>query len=123
MSFSLPAPSTMVVSSLVMTTLRAVPNRSRVTFFQLEADLLGDHLAAGEDGDVLQHRLAALAEAGGLDRNRAEGAADLVDDQRGQGLALDVLGDDQQGLATLHDLLEYRQQVAHGGDLGADGRT
>ena len=34
---------------------------------ELEADLFGDDLAAGEDGDVLQHGLAAVAEAGGLD--------------------------------------------------------
>ena len=30
---------------------------------QLQADLLGDDLAAGEDGDVLEHRLAPLTEA------------------------------------------------------------
>ena len=63
---------------------------------ELEADLLGDDLAAGEDGHVGQHRLAALTEAGGLDGDRGERAADLVDDERGQGLALDVLGDDQR---------------------------
>ena len=97
-----------------------MPSRSSGHVLELEADLLGDHLAAGEDGDVLEHGLAALAEAGGLDGHRAEGAADLVDHQGGQGLALDVLGDDQQRLAALHDLLEHRQQVAHGGDLGAD---
>src|SRR5690606_30716279 len=33
-----------------------------------QADLLGDDLAAGEDRDVLQHRLAAIAEAGRLRR-------------------------------------------------------
>ena len=63
---------------------------------ELEADLLGDDLAAGEDGDVLEHRLATLAEAGGLDGDRVERAADLVDDERGERLALDVLGDDQR---------------------------
>ena len=63
---------------------------------ELEADLFGDDLAAGEDGHVLQHRLAALAEARGLDGDRGEGAADLVDDQGGQRLALDVLGDDRR---------------------------
>ena len=67
---------------------------------ELEADLLGDDLAAGEDGDVLQHGLAAVAEPGGLHRDGLERAADLVDDQRGQGLALDVLGDDDQRLAA-----------------------
>src|SRR5690606_7709708 len=73
---------------------------------QLEADLLGDDLAAREDGDVAEHGLAAVAEARGLDGDGLEGAADLVDDQGRQGLALDVLGDDQQRLARLHDLLQ-----------------
>ena len=84
---------------------------------ELEADVLGDDLATGEDGEVLQHGLAALAEAGGLDRDRLERAPDLVDDQGGEGLALDVLGDDHQRLGRLHDLLEHRQQVADGRDL------
>ena len=80
---------------------------------QLEADLLADDLATGEDGDVGEHGLAAVTEAGRLDGDRLEGAADLVDDQGGQGLALDVLGDDRQRLAGLHDLLQQREQVLH----------
>ncbi len=80
---------------------------------ELEADLLGDHGGTGEGGHVAEHRLAAVTEAGGLDRDRVEGAADLVDDEGRQGLALDVLGDDQQRLggARLDDLLQQRQQV------------
>ena len=30
---------------------------------QLDAEILADHLTAGEDRDVLEHRLAAIAEA------------------------------------------------------------
>jgi hypothetical protein len=48
---------------------------------------------------------------GALTATDVEGAADLVDDQGGQGLAVDVLGDDEQRLAGLHDLLQQRQQV------------
>src|SRR5581483_4225454 len=84
---------------------------------ELETDLLGDDLAAGEDGDVLQHGLAALAKARRLDRYGRERAADLVDNESGEGLALDVLGDDQQRTAGLHHLLEHRQHVVHGADL------
>src|SRR5690606_21171799 len=84
---------------------------------QLEADLLADDLAAGQHGDVAEHGLAAVTEAGGLDGDRLEGPADLVHDQGRQGLALHVLGDDQQRLARLHDLLEDRQQVLDRGDL------
>ena len=78
---------------------------------ELEADLLGDDLGAGEDRDVLEHALAAVAEARGLDGDAGEGAAQLVDDERREGLALDVLGDDQQRAAGLDDLLEDREQV------------
>jgi hypothetical protein len=69
---------------------------------QLDAEVLGDHLALGQDGNVFQHRLAAVAEARRLHRRHLEAAAQLVDDQRRQRLALDVLGDDQQRPGGLH---------------------
>src|SRR3954462_6132601 len=69
---------------------------------ELEADVLGDDLATGEGGDVLEDRLAAVTEAGRLDGDGLEGAADLVDDQGRQRLALDVLRDDEERLAALH---------------------
>ena len=37
---------------------------------ELEPDLGGDDLAAGEDGEVLEHGLAAVTEAGRLDGDR-----------------------------------------------------
>ena len=52
--------------------------------------------------DILEHRLAPIAEAGRLHRRHLEAAAQLVDDERRQRLALDVLGNDQQRLAALH---------------------
>src|SRR6478735_2960003 len=85
---------------------------------ELETDLLGDDLATGEDGDVGEHRLAAVAEAGSLDGDRLERALDLVHDERRERLTLDVLGDDQQRLARLHDLLEERDEVLDVADLG-----
>src|SRR5690606_24866525 len=84
---------------------------------QLQADLLGDHGAAGEDGDVLEHGLAALSESRSLDGHGLEGAADLVDDQGGESLALEVLGDHDDRLAGLHDLLENGDQIVYRGDL------
>ena len=66
---------------------------------ELDAEVLGDGLAAGQDRDVLEHRLAAIAEARRLDRRGLQRAAQLVDDERRQRLALDVLGDDEQRAA------------------------
>ena len=65
---------------------------SMVGVLELVAQLLGDDLAAGQDRDILQHRLAAVAEARSLDGHAGERAAQLVDNQRGQRFALDVLG-------------------------------
>ena len=70
-----------------------------------------------EHGDVAQHGLAAVAVAGGLDGADVENAAHLVDHQRGQGLALDVLGDDQQRLVGLADRLQQRHEALGAGNL------
>ena len=48
-----------------------------------------------------EHRLAAVAEARRLDRRAVQRAAELVDDERRERLALDVLGDDEERLAGL----------------------
>ena len=78
---------------------------------ELDAEVLEDRLAAGQHGDVAEHGLAAVAVAGGLDGGDLEDAAELVDDQGRQRLALDVLGDDQQRLVRPGDLLEERDQL------------
>jgi len=69
------------------------------------------------NADVLEHGLAPIAETGRLDGGGVQRPAELVDHERRQGLALHVLGDDQQGLAGLGDLLEHRENVLHRGNL------
>ena len=95
----------------------ARPSCSSVEVFELQAQVLADHRAAGQHGDVAEHGLAAIAEAGRLDRADVEHAAELVDDQGRQRLALDVLGDDQQRLARLGDLFQERNHLAQAADL------
>ena len=85
-----------VVLSLSIETRLALPRSLSVDVLELDAELLGDHLAAGEDRDVLQHGLAAVAEARGLHGDAVQHAAELVDDQRRQRLAFDVFGDDER---------------------------
>ena len=76
--------------------------------FELDAEVFEDGLAAGEDGDVFEHGLAAVAEAGGLDGAHLERAAELVDDERGEGFAFDVFGDDEERLAAVDDGFQAR---------------
>src|SRR5712691_665446 len=84
---------------------------------ELAANLLRNDLAAGEHGDVLEHGLAAIPEARRLDRQDVERAAQLVDHQRGQRFAVDVLSNDDEVLADLQEALEHRQNVRDRTDL------
>ncbi|MBG9885353.1 hypothetical protein ABE10_01880, partial [Bacillus toyonensis] len=84
---------------------------------ELEADLLGDDRAAREDRDVLELGLTAVAEAGGLDGDRLEDPADLVEHQGRKSLALDVLSDDDELLAVLDHLVDDGQKVLDVRDL------
>ena len=86
-----------VVLSLPILTCLALPSWSSCEVLQLQAEVLADDRPAGQDRHVLEHRLAAVAEAGGLHRADVQDAAELVDDQRRQGFAVDVLGDDDSG--------------------------
>ena len=106
-----------MVESLSIDDLAGPAELRELRVLELETHLLGDHLAAGEDRDVLEHPLATIAEARRLDRDGGEHAAELVDDDGRERLALDVLGDDQQRLAGLDDLLEHRQEVLDRADL------
>ena len=86
-------------------------------FLQIQTNLVGDHGAAGQDRDILQHLFSSVAVARSLNRNYVEGASQLVDDQGGQSLALHVLGDDHQSCAGLNDLLQQGQDLLDIGNL------
>ena len=58
-----------------------------------------------------KHGLAPIAEARRLDRRALQYAADLIDDQRREGLALDIFGDEEDRLAGLGHLLQQREHV------------
>ncbi len=75
-------------------------------------------VAAGEDARCpASMALRRSPKPGALTAQHLEDAAQLVDHERRQGLALDVLGDDQQRAAALGDLLEQREQVLDRRDL------
>src|SRR3954449_10119999 len=102
MSLFSPAPLMMVVFSLSVHPLGA-PEHLKGYIFELDAKLLGDHLAPGQRGNILEHRLPTIAKTRCLHRSNFEPATQLVDDQSGKRLAFDVLGDDQQRPGALYD--------------------
>src|SRR5690606_2101812 len=84
---------------------------------QLAAELVRDHAATRQCGDVTQVLLAAVAKARSLDGDDVDRAAQLVHSQGRQRFAVDVLSDDQEVLGDLEHLLQHRQDVGNSGDL------
>jgi hypothetical protein len=75
---------------------------------KFDAKILRDDCPAAHDGQVFEHGLAAITEARRLHGRDLQPAAQLVDDQSCECLALDVLRDDEQRLTRLHHSLEQR---------------
>src|SRR5258707_7693830 len=84
---------------------------------ELDAEIFRDRLAAGQNRDVLQHRLAAIAEARSLHSGNLEAATQTVDDEGSERLAFDVFRNDDERLAGLYHGLEQRQQLVQRGEL------
>src|SRR5947209_3923746 len=95
---AVPPPGTMPSS----TAARVADSRARGRV-ELPANLLRGDPARGQGGDVVEPGVAAVAEARGRDGQDVGGAAQVVDGQRGQGVAVDVLADDRQVLADLQE--------------------
>jgi len=68
---------------------------------ELDAEVLGDNGAAGQDCSVLEHRLAPIAETRRLDGSDLQAAPKFIDDKRREGFALDVIRDDEKRFAAL----------------------
>src|SRR3982075_3472751 len=84
---------------------------------ELDAEVFRDRLTAGQHRDVLQHGLAAIAEARSLDSGDLEATTEPVDDERGQSLAFDVFSHDHERLAGLHHGFQERKQFVQAGEL------
>src|SRR5467141_4538210 len=69
---------------------------------ELDAEIFGDCVTAVQNRDVLQHRLAAIAEARSLDGGNLEAATQTVDDEGGESFAFDVFRDDDERIARMH---------------------
>src|ERR1700736_3867229 len=97
--------------------LLGTPEHGERDVLELDAEVFRDRLAAGQDRDVLQHGLAAIAEARSLDGGNLQPTTQTVDDQGGQSLAFDVFRDNHKRLAALHHRFEQRQQFVQRGEL------
>jgi hypothetical protein len=106
-----------VVESLSTTTLRARPSCESFVFSSLRPISSVITSAPVRIAMSSSIRLRRSPKPGRLHGDGLERAAQLVDDDRRERLALDVLRHDQQRLAGLDDLLEHGQEILDGADL------
>src|SRR6202011_3467732 len=90
--------------------LLGTPEHGERDVLELDAEVFRDRLAAGQNRDVLQHGLAAIAEARSLDGGDLQTTAQTVDDVGGKRLAFDVFRDNHKRLAALHYGFQQRKQ-------------
>src|SRR5438876_983365 len=93
------------------------PTFSSPSILSLSIALLARSRATPPPGTIPSSTAARVAAARCLDGAGVERPAQLVDHERRQRLALDVLGDDQERLARPGHLLEQREHVLHHADL------
>ena len=74
--------------------------------FEIQAHFLGNHRATSQDGNVLQHGLAAITKTRRLAGSNLDDTAHIVDHQGGQGFALHIFRHDYQRLGSLGNLLQ-----------------
>ena len=77
---------------------------------QVNAAVLENRVGAGQRGDVTQDSLTAIAVTRSLYGRYLQNAPHLVDHQRRECFAIDILGNDQQLLLRLADCLKQRNQ-------------
>ena len=100
-----------VVLSLLTVIFFALPRSESLMPSSLMPRSLKMAVAPVSVAMIAEHRLAAIAVTRGLYGTNLQNAAELVHDERGQGFAFDVFGDDQQRLAGLRNGLENGHQV------------
>ena len=94
-----------------------LPQLGEPGFLQAHGLVFTHHGAAGEDRDIGQHGLAAIAKAWRPHSRHLQHAAVLVYHQGGQGFAVHLLGQNQQRPAALRHRFEHGHQVGDGADL------
>src|SRR5438093_1414668 len=77
---------------------------------ELDAEIFRDRLTTGQNRDVLQHGLAAIAETRSLHGSNLQATTQTVDDEGGESFAFDVFRYNYKRLAALHHGFEQGKQ-------------
>lgn len=67
-----------------------------ITVLVTDAHLFGNNSASSQDCNIVEDGLAVVSKTRGLDSCHRDASLDLVNNQVGKGLALDIISDDQE---------------------------
>ena len=88
-----------------------------LSFFQVKTKLIGDHLSACQDRDILKHLFSSVTIARSFYSYYLEGSSQFVDDQSCKGLTLNILSDDEKFRTGLNNLLKKWKDLLDIADL------
>jgi len=81
------------------------------------SEVLRDELGTSGDSDILHGVTSVVTESRGLDAANLESTTELVDNEGGESLRLNILSNDEEGLLGLHAALEEGEELLDGADL------
>ena len=81
------------------------------------ANILGEEGGTSGDSDILHGVASVVTEAGGFDGGDLKSTAELVHDEGGESLALNILSDEEEGSLLFHASLQEGEDLLHGGDF------
>ena len=85
--------------------------------FEFQALFLTDDHTTRENGNVFEHRFAAVAETRSFDSANLELCAETVHHKSSQRFAIHIFGNDEEGTTALHGRFEDGQKLLHARNL------
>ncbi len=74
-------------------------------------------MTAGYSSNILHHCFSSVPKTRSFHRYALESTSDLIYDKSSQGFAINILGDNKQCLARLHDLFQNGKYIGYGTDF------
>jgi hypothetical protein len=97
--------------------LTALTQHALVWIVESNTDLLWNDCSSSQNSQIVQNGLSVVTEGWGLDSTHLETGLDLVHDQVGQWLALNVISDNQKWSLLFHGILQKLEDLLEWGDF------
>lgn len=97
--------------------LTSSPEDRLIAVLKSDTHFLRNDSSSRQNGNIVKNGLSVIAKGRRLDRRNTDGVLHLIENETGEWLALDVIGDDEQGALLLHGRFQIFENLVEIGDL------